>query len=496
MKTKIITLESHDDLISVRDKFSWAKTPRILLVWPKYEKIILRVLDLKVLHRHADSLGAQLGLVTRRAKVRRDAESLGIPVFKSTVAAQRDPWPDSGPRSRRIPKTPRRDLRKIRDIVYEKEDAWRTSLLGRILSFTAGVIAVLVVAGLFVPHVRLTLFPESQTQSVIIPVTASQSVKSVSVTGAVPARGLSITVDTKQSFAVTSNITVPKSKSQGIARFRNLGQTEVNIRAGTIVSTVTELPIKFITLHDTFLEPGLDKFLDVPIEALQSGASGNVPGESVLVVDGPLGLSIAVSNSNPITGGADSKVTGATDVDREKLRKIVLENLSRDAESKLLAQIGPNDILLSDTLEVLKVVNEVYEPAAGQPGKDLSLNMQVEYSVQYVLADDVDQLTSATLDTSITDGFAPFGAQKLKILTDPSTDTSGLTHFDLEVTRTLLRQVDKMKVFSIVRGHQLNSVKKELASNFSLRDDPIIDLVPVWWPWFPLIPYNISVEIK
>ena len=58
MKTQIITLESHDDLISVRDRLSWAKTPRILLVWPKYEKVTLRQVDLKILQRHAASLGA------------------------------------------------------------------------------------------------------------------------------------------------------------------------------------------------------------------------------------------------------------------------------------------------------------------------------------------------------------------------------------------------------------------------------------------------------
>jgi len=53
VKTQIITLESHDDLISVRDRLSWAKTPRILLVWAKYEKVTLRQVDLKVLQRHA-----------------------------------------------------------------------------------------------------------------------------------------------------------------------------------------------------------------------------------------------------------------------------------------------------------------------------------------------------------------------------------------------------------------------------------------------------------
>ncbi len=119
------------------------------------------MLDLKVLQRHADSLGAQLGLVTRRANVRRDAESLGIPVFISTTVAQRNLWPDSAPRSRRIPKAPRRNLRKIRDRIYEKEAPWRTSLLGRVLAFTVGVIAVLAIAGLFAPRAALTLYPEA-----------------------------------------------------------------------------------------------------------------------------------------------------------------------------------------------------------------------------------------------------------------------------------------------------------------------------------------------
>src|SRR5512138_3423350 len=99
MKTQIITLESHDDLISVRDRLSWAKTPRILLVWPKYEKVTLRQVDLKVVQRHATSLGAQLGLVTRRRRVREDAESLGIPVLESTGQAQKVTWPK--PRRRR-----------------------------------------------------------------------------------------------------------------------------------------------------------------------------------------------------------------------------------------------------------------------------------------------------------------------------------------------------------------------------------------------------------
>ena len=494
MKTQIITLESHDDLISVRDKLSWAKTPRILLVWPKYEKVTLRVLDLKVLQRHADSLGAQLGLVTRRANVRRDAESLGIPVFISTTVAQRNMWPDSAPRSRRIPKAPRRNLRKIRDRIYEKEAPWRTSLLGRVLAFTVGVIAVLAIAGLFAPRAALTLYPEAQTQSVVIPVSASESTASVSVTGQVPAQALSVIVNADQSLAITNEISVPKSKSKGVARFTNLSQAEVDLPAGTVIAT--ESSIRFATLNDTRLPTGIDQFVDVPIEALEAGTQGNVPADTITIVEGPLGLFISVTNPNATKGGANSQLIGATDEDRAKLRKVVMDNLRRDAETKLRAQIAPADILLMDTFEVTEIIEEKFTPPAGQPGKTLDLNMQVEFSSRYVSDDDLKELSLSTLNSSVENGFAPQALPAYKIIADPSTDNSGVSHFDLEVTRTLLRQLDEMQVFSIVRGQRPESIKDELVSKLSLRQEPKIVITPSWWQWLPLIPFNISVETR
>src|SRR5918996_3484586 len=137
MKTQIITLESHDDLISVRDRMSWAKTPRILLVWPKYEKVTLRQVDLKVLQRHALSLGAQLGLVTRTRHVRQEAEALKIPVFESTGQAQRVAWPK--PRRRRwARRPPRKNLRERREQVSVKEEAWRAHPAVRVGAFILG----------------------------------------------------------------------------------------------------------------------------------------------------------------------------------------------------------------------------------------------------------------------------------------------------------------------------------------------------------------------
>src|SRR5574339_1146133 len=143
MKTQILALESHDDLISVRDRLSWAKTSRILLIWPKGEPVDLRPLDLRVLQRHADSLGAQLAIVTRGDKIRRQAEALGLPVFESSAAAQREAWPAHPERVQRVPRPPRRDLRQRRGEAMPAEPAWRTNLFTRILAFALGVLAVL-----------------------------------------------------------------------------------------------------------------------------------------------------------------------------------------------------------------------------------------------------------------------------------------------------------------------------------------------------------------
>jgi hypothetical protein len=301
-------------------------------------------------------------------------------------------------------------------------------------------------------------------------------------------------VNAEQSLAITNEISVPKSKSKGVARFTNLSQGEVNIPANAVVAT--ESSIQFVTLNATRLPAGIDEFVDVPIEALEAGEQGNVEADTITIVEGSLGLSVSVTNPNPLKGGANSQLVGATDADRAKLREVVMDNLRRDAESKLHAQIASADLLLMDTFEVAKINEENFTPSMGQPGKTLVLNMEVEFSARYVSDDDLQQLSLSTLNASIENGFEATALPAYKIIADPSTDNSGVSHFDLEVTRTLLRQMDEMRIFSIVRGHKPELIKDELTSKLSLRQVSEIAITPSWWPWLPLIPFNISVEVK
>src|SRR5512135_2673770 len=158
MKTQIIALEAHDDFISVRDRMSWAKSPRILLVWPKSEKITLRPADLRILQQHASFLGAEMGIITRRGEVRRDAERFGIPVFGSAAAAQRQPWRPKRPLSSASPEGTRRsrhELEAMRDAARGEGMRWMSRPLFRVGFFLIGVLAVLAIAAVFVPEATI-----------------------------------------------------------------------------------------------------------------------------------------------------------------------------------------------------------------------------------------------------------------------------------------------------------------------------------------------------
>ena len=494
MKTKIITLESHDDLISVRDKLSWAKTPRILLVWPKYEKVTLRVLDLKVLQRHADSLGAQLGLVTRRMNVRRDAESLGIPVFKTTTLAQKESWGESAPRVKRTPKTPHKGLRTMRDEVYVKEPAWRSSLLGRVVTFTAGVLAVLVLAGLFVPRAEVTLSPEAQAVSITIPVNASPTFDSVSLSGEIPAQTISVTASEEQTVDIKSRVSVPKEKAAGIVQFTNLGSDEISIPAGTVVAT--NKLVRFVTLNETLLPAGVDEVVEVKVEAFAAGESGNVDAGSISIIEGTLGLSAKVTNLEVITGGSDVEVLGATEEDRAALRDSVLAGLKGLAESQIRSQIGSGDFFIGDTLVMKDVLNEEFSPPDGQEGSTLTYSVEAEFTANYILEEDLKALATSSVMASIPQGFSPTGEMTLNPLEAPFTDASGITRFPLQATQSTLRDVNIMHVFNLIRGRNAQKAAATVKEVLSLQNEPHITITPSWWKWLPLIPFNISVEVK
>jgi hypothetical protein len=495
MKTQIITLESHDDLISVRDRMSWAKSPRILLVWTQFERVTLRPVDLRVLQSHARILGAELGLVTRIPNVRRNAEGFNIPVFESTAEAQREAWPARPRRSQRPRRSSVKVLHELKEQSQIKEAKWRSNPILRIGFFAVGVLAVFTVAALFVPRATIRLTPISQQQSITIPVSANSDTESVFISGSVPAHQASVLVNASQTMMITSQGSVPNDKAEGIARFTNLTQNDITIPAATIIYTLASPSIKFQTVNTTRLPGGSKKFVEVPIVAVDAGSSGNVAAGAIQVIDGTLALSASVTNPNPTTGGTDLTATEAVEADRQHLHDVLMDVLEQQAKQEVTSSIGAHDLLLTNTLKADTPSQEIYDPPAGQPGNTLKLTMSVQFRAQYVTADDLNRLAQTMLDASVPVGFVAQANTLQFIPTNAfTTDQSGSTHFDLQAKRELIQDIRSQQAIFLTRGLPPTQALQVLQANLPLAAPPTIELSPAWWPWMPLIPFRIEVK--
>ena len=494
MKTQIITLESHDDLISVRDRMSWAKTPRILLIWPKYEKVTLRQVDLKVLQRHALTLGAQLGLVTRARRVRQEAESLRIPVFESTGQAQRLAWPK--PRRRRwVQRPPRKDLREHREQVLVRAEAWRAHPAVRVGGVILGVAAVLMLVALFIPRAEVVLHPQWKTQSVVLPVIAGRSIESVFITGTIPAREKRVIVEGTQTVNVTGRGVTPQSQARGRVTFRNLTQQAVTIPKGTVVRT--EDNIRFETTRAGEVPAGVDETLEVPVAAVESGRSGNVDAETIVVVEGRLGLSLSVTNLEPLTGGREMPSVQASDADRERAKEALMEKLEEDARAQLEEELQTGDVLFEDTFEVSQTLSEVYDPPAGAASTKLTLNMQAEFSTLYADASDLAELAALALNASLPSGFAADSdALSLEPVTQPILNDDGFTRWTVRAERRIVQQISYAQVTQLIQGISARRAQTLLENRLTLENAPEIHLSPSWWPWVPIVPFRISLTTE
>jgi hypothetical protein len=72
-------------------------------------------------------------------------------------------------------------------------------------------------------------------------------------------------------------------------------------------------------------------------------------------------------------------------------------------------------------------------------------------------------------------------------------DEAGVVHFDLQIGRKLVREVDLTRANSLVRGLTPRAAADALQAYMPLASRPEIKLSPAWWPWMPLIPFRVSV---
>jgi hypothetical protein len=498
MKTHVIELDPHDDVTSVRDKMSWAKTERILLVFPRRSRILVRILDLHLLQRCAAMLGAQLAIVTRSGDLRRAAQGVGIPVFRAVAIAQRKTWEKEYTPEKPHRRAPPPDLRQMRREVFPGEAHWRNLLGVRFLFFALAVLAVLVLLLLFLPSATIQLTPINHLQGLTISVRASPKVATVNLTGSIPARSTSTVVQRIKTAKVSGKVAIPDSLAAGKVRFRNLTTGVVGIPTGTVVRTTGNPPVRFATTTDAVMAASAGKTLDVPVQAVVGGSSGNLPADSLVAFDDvDLGTSLAVTNPSPMTGGSDRTAPIPTAGDRALLHDALLTEILEECKTTLQKRLVSGDLYFPDTTTVAQMLIETYFPAAGQIGETLSLTMNLQCQAQYASAADLDTLAEMALDANLPDGFVPVSpGGTLAEPSVPVTDADGITRWEMQVQRLLRARLDGLAATQLAQGRRPAEAARRLSDTIPLAALPEIKMDPSWWPWLPVFPFRISVLIN
>ena len=129
-----------------------------------------------------------------------------------------------------------------------------------------------------------------------------------------------MTFEVEDGIPTTGRTLLLLSSLQGILRVTNLGDRPVTIPAKMRISTSVSPMVIFQTLQGALLEGGADKFVDVPIEAIEPGMKGNIIENSILTVEGELSQLIRVNNPTPTSGGTDIEVNAVAASDFESLK--------------------------------------------------------------------------------------------------------------------------------------------------------------------------------
>jgi hypothetical protein len=496
MKTHIIHLEHHDNVISITDKLSWGKAQRVLLVYPSSRVLILQRIDLVLIQRAAKNMGFSIGLVSKSKDVRRLASELIIPVFKSIKDAQHRTWIANGlGKKKNYEWRPPKDIRSMGLEAKLKEPDWKSHIGIRLSFFSLGVLAVLVISLLFVPSAVIHLKLSDQIQSISMLVAANETVEDVNLLGTIPAHTISVDVEGSRLVNINSETKVPDKSATGKITFTNLTEEPVVIPAGTIVTRLDNAGIRFETTEKGEVAAGIGEKVDLSIRALTPGEVGNMEANSLGSLVGDLGTSLLAINPAPTYGATDRFTAMATKSDRSDLFNSLETELRLKAIQEAQALLPEGDIIFPDTVKIEVNLQENFVPAVGQPGDRLSLYLMLSYTMQYVEYSDLVRLAEPALNDGLPEGYIPVvdGSINIEILKQPSTNTLGTTNMNLQVSQEIRKEIDSLYLSRLVQGLTAIKAYKILEAKFGPDTKPLIEITPSWWPWLPIVALRIAI---
>lgn len=511
----LIQIESNEDVTSIRDRLSFYRGERIVLVWPEEGTALKRKLDLVLIQREAMRRQIQLGLVTHDAEVIKNATDLNISTFETIGASERKRWKRGrsrvfASRNRRPADAPLpEDLEDVgsrrnqrRAILTPRGFLIRTLLLGVFAAIGFGVFYVLV------PTATIVLTPAREIiqASVQITVDPSLELSDVDIENAVlPATLIRVEIEEEASIPTTGVQNLGNTPATGEVVFINETNSAIDIPAGTIVSTSAGTPILFETTTDVTLPSGTGQEVTAPVQAMpgSTGDVGNVAPNLINSIVGPLEERADVINIASTREGESRQEPSVTETDQDRLNGLLNQILQERAfeEMSALPQIGEDQFIIVETLQIVEERPE-WTRFSAQPGQIAeTLTLTKRAVVQTIVVDTAlgRQIVFARMADQLQQmrGFS-FEVDTISYRQGDIATAGDLILFTMSGTVQAISDIDEDFIRERVTNMPIEDALALIAQTTPLAEDtaPSITVSPDLLGRMPLMADRISVEVR
>lgn len=499
MKTQVIQLNQFDDSISLKDKINWSKATRILVVWPDVGRIMLTRVDLELILRQADMLGAQLAFVSDDLQLLELCKARGIQVFESIPEAYKKPW-------RRPKKIRVKNLFENQEsrasylhAGRQRKNYHQTKMynISRVAFFILAIISVSGLVLSFIPSAKVDVQVLPQKESISLIVRANPSITSVNLTGAIPARLNTITLEGSLEEKSSGYVRIPAKYAVGKLQFRNLTSTEIVIPAGTIVRTENEPIVRFTTEEELNLAGDLNAIAETAAISLVGGVIGNVAPGSISAIEGLIGGSVAVENTSSFSGGTDIKTLSPSQQDIAQARQKLQMDLKKKALQSFMNNTSGVFYWVEDTLTMEQIEYETQFPETGLPGERFTYQTGITYSIWSIDEADLIELLRKTNESILAEaGQADFEKIQFSLDKTPSVDQNKDLMMQLTAFIDIKPRIDPIHISQTLSGKTIREARDTLENDLPFVQVGEISTYPTFLTRLPLFPMRIKVDIN
>ena len=212
------------------------------------------------------------------------------------------------------------------------------------------------------------------------------------LTAHIPSEQVTTVVRDLITIPTTGKRGLPDSRASGNVIFVNQLNTPVTVGKGTAVrTTASSQAVRFILTEDVQVPGGIGAQAQGKVEAVELGATGNVPANFINEVEGVAALAVRVSNPEPLTGGGEKEVQAVASADRDTAREAIKPQLREAALQQLQAELGPGEFIIAESIGGT-ILEETFDHEITEQADQLTLLMRVAYTAQKVAGEDANRL--------------------------------------------------------------------------------------------------------